>query len=214
MATNKITLAQIDEKIATFTTNRKALQGLAHEIAMLIMRHAAPKEVNDDCQGSGDCTRALKLTQQMPKSWAAQMENWFKTYSPIRVVTKNGKVGFDVAYKKLDKDAKITAWKLDEAAQNPFYELDEPEPATKELSFEQLVQLVQQLGKRIEKKAESNEIKATDIPSALAMAEKLSKIRFDRVTLEVPEANDDAPVDTASDMATLAQTLGATLKVA
>lgn len=193
MATNKITLKQIDDAIGTFTTNRKALQNLAHDIGMMILRHAAPKEVNDDCVGSGDCTRALKLMEQMPKSWAAQMDNWFRQYSPIIVVVKNKKCGFDPDYKKLSAKDKLDKWDLEGAAQNPFFELDEPEVTGKILDFNALLKLIEQQANRIKKNAEEGKIREEDIPSALAMADKLAKIKFTRVKVEKPAANDSAP---------------------
>lgn len=194
MSTNKITLAQIDKKITTFTTSRKSLQALGHEIAMMILRHAAPKEVSDDCVGSGDCTRALKLMAQMPKSWAAQMDNFFRLYSPIRVVVKNNKCGFDPAYKNLDKSERPSWWKLDEAAQNPFYELEEPEPTSKIKDFNVLLKMIEQQCNRIRKDAEEGKITEEDIPSALAMADKLSKIKFTRVKVNKPANDKGVPI--------------------
>lgn len=195
--TNKITLKQIDAEISTFVTSRKALQTHAHNIAMMILRHAAPAEVNDDCVGSGDCTRALKLVAQMPKSWAAQMEAWFKAFSPIRVVAKNNKCEFDPAYKKLAKTDKLEHWNLEEAAQTPFHELtDEPEVGGKILDFAALLKLIEQQASRIKKNAEEGKIREEDIPSALAMAEKLSKIKFTRVSTPKP-ANTDKPAPKA-----------------
>jgi len=190
MATNKITLAQIDAKIATFSTNRKALQFLAHDIAMLVLRHSAPKEVNDDCVGSGDCTRALALMEQMPKSWAAQMDNFFRLYSPIRVIVKNKKCGFDLDYKKLSAADKLTWWKLDQAAQNPFYELDEPDAKSSVLDFEALVKLIESTAKRIEKRVEAGEVKEDDVLSALDIAAKLKGLKIKRI--KPAPANEDA----------------------
>ncbi len=190
--TNKVTLAQIDEKIGLFTTNRKALQSLGHEIAMMILRHAAPVKVSPDCTGSGDCTRALKLMAQMPKSWAAQMDNWFRQFSPIRVVVKNNKCEFDPKYKKLAAEEKLSWWKLEEAAQTPFFELDEPEVAGKILDFNALLKLIEQQASRIRKNAEEGKIVESDIPSALAMADKLAAIKFTRVKPVSKPANSNA----------------------
>lgn len=192
MATNKITLAQIDAKIATFSTNRKALQTLAHDIAMMILRHAAPKEVSPDCVGSGDCTRALSLMEQMPKSWAAQMDNFFRLYSPIIVVTKNKKCGFNPDYKKLTAEEKLLVWKLDLAAQNPFYELEEPEAQSKVLDFEALVKMVEGMAKRLEKQAEEGKVAEEDIPSALALVTQLKGLKIKRVK-PAPANTNEAP---------------------
>jgi hypothetical protein len=184
-----VTLAKIDAQIASFTTNRNKLRELGHEIGMMILRHAAPKEVSDDCSGSGDCTRALKLMREMPKSWAAQMDNWFRQFSPIRVVVKNDKCEFDPAYKKLSKDDKLKAWRLEDAAQTPFYELDEPEVQGKPLDFMALVKMVEQLSKRIETRVEKGEVLEEDIPSALDIAKRLSGLKLKRIR---PASNDKA----------------------
>ena len=189
MATNKITLAQIDAKIATFSTNRKALQTLAHDIAMLVLRHSAPKEVNDDCVGSGDCTRALALMEQMPKSWAAQMDNFFRLYSPIRVTVKNKKCGFDLDYKKLSAADKLTWWKLDQAAQNPFYELDEPDAKSSVLDIEALIKLIESTAKRIEKRVEAGEVAEDAVLSALDIAAQLKGLKIKRI--KPAPANED-----------------------
>lgn len=129
----KVTSKQIDQNIALFTTNRDLLRQLAHDTAMMILHHAAPKTVNDDCSGSGDTTRALKLIKAMPKSWAEQMNVWFNTFSPIRVVHQRDTHGLCVKYKALVKDgmtpeekkagllAKDAHWKLAEAIETPFW---------------------------------------------------------------------------------------------
>ena len=192
--TNKITLAMIDEKIGTFTTNRKALQGLGHEILMLIFRHAAPKEVSEDCMGSGDCTRAIKLIKQMPKSWQVQAVNWFKAFTPVRVVVKNDKCEFDPAYKKLTKEEKLTWWKLEEANTTPFYELDEPDVKDNTLGFEALLKMVEGMAKRIEKRIEEGEVKEEDILTAKDVAARLKGFKIKRVKPK-PANSDDAGVN-------------------
>jgi hypothetical protein len=185
-----ITLAKIDAQIASFTTNRNKLQTLGHEVLMMILNHAAPKEAGPDASGSGDCTRALKLMREMPKSWAAQADNWLRQFSPIRVVVKNDKCEFDPAYKKLSKEDKLNVWRLEDAAQTPFYELDEPEVEGKTLDFMALIKMVEQLSKRIETRVEKGEVKEEDIPSALDIAKKLSGLKLKRINPN--KANDNA----------------------
>lgn len=188
-----ITLAAIDSKIGTFTTNRKALASLGHEIAMMIFMHAAPKEVSSDCNGTGDCTRALPLMQQLPKSWAAQMDNWLRLYTPIRVVVRNNKCEYDPAYKKLTAEEKLTWWKIEEANLNPFYELNKPDLEEKLLTFEELLKMVESMAKRIETRVKDNDVADEDKESALAMAATLRKVKFDRVKADnANEAGDEA----------------------
>lgn len=204
--TNAITLKQIDEQIATFTTNRKALAALGHNIGMMILRHAAPAEVNDDCQGSGDCTRALKLVKAMPKSWAAGMELWFKTYSPIRVVGKNDKCEFDPKYKKLSKEEKLTWWKLAEAAETTFLEMEPEVATTKVLTVEALLKLLEQQASRITKNVEEGKVAEADAPAALLMASDLvalSKKKY-RSAAKSKKNNKLAANDPAVDMANAA----------
>jgi hypothetical protein len=174
-----ITLKKIDSKIATFSTNRAKLQTLGHEIAMLVFMHAAPKAVSDDCSGTGDCTRALKLSKQMPKSWQTQLENWFKAYTPIRLVTKNDKCEYDSKYKgEADADVKLAFWKMAEANETPFYELDEPESASDPMTLEQILAMIPALAKRIESKADKGEVVADALPQARAIAKALSGLNF------------------------------------
>jgi hypothetical protein len=192
-----ITLKKIDDKIATFSTNRAKLQVLGHEIAMLIFMHAAPKQVSDDCSGTGDCTRALKLAKQMPKSWQTQLENWFKAYSPIRLVTKNDKCEYDPKYKaEKDVDAKLAYWKLAEANETPFYELDEPESATQVLTLEQILAMLPALAKRIDQKIEKNEVVDADKPQAALVSAAIKALNFARAKSIVTEgADNDANAD-------------------
>jgi hypothetical protein len=175
--TNRLTLKQIDGEITTFTTSRKALETHGHNIAMMILRHAAPAEVNADCSGSGDCTRALKLAQAMPKSWCAGLEEWFKLFSPIRVVTKNGKCEFDPAYKKLSKDEKLTWWKLEDAAMTSFIDLEpDMNSNAKPLDLAALLKLLERQADGLDKKAEDGKIVDHDVAIAVQMAAELRKL--------------------------------------
>jgi hypothetical protein len=175
--TNRITLKQIDGEILTFTTSRKALETHGHNIAMMILRHAAPAEVNDDCSGSGDCTRALKLAKAMPKSWTAGLEAWFKAFSPIRIVAKNDKCEFDPAYKKLSKEDKLAWWKLEEAAQTTFIDLEpEVEGKTKPLDMAALLALLTRQADSLDKKAEEGKVVDHDVAIATQIAAELRKL--------------------------------------
>ena len=185
-----ITLKKIDSKIATFSTNRAKLQTLGHEIAMLVFMHAAPKAVSDDCSGTGDCTRALKLAKQMPKSWQTQLENWFKLYSPIRLVTKNDKCEYDPKYKaEKDADVKLAFWKMAEANETPFFELDEPESASEPMTLEQILAMIPALAKRIESKADKGEIVADALPQAKAIAKALTGLNFASLNAKAKDAD-------------------------
>ena len=179
--TNRVTLKQIDKQIGTFSTNRVALQHLGHTIAMMIVYHCAPKEVSDDCQGSGDCTRMLKLASEMPKSWQAQLNDWSTAFTPIRFNVSNGKVGFDPKYRKLTAEEKLEWWKVAEAAETPFFDLAEPDVVAKAMTFEEMVKMVEQLGKRIAKKVENGDVPDDLIPTAEALSERLSSMKIVRI---------------------------------
>ena len=182
-----ITLKSIDKRIATFTTNRDKLRNDAHEIAMLILNHAAPKEAGPNAQGTGDCTRMLRLCEAMPKSWAEQMVAWAKKFSPIVVVVKNGKCQYSNEYKKLEDDSqKVAAWNLEGAAALPFYEATDEPDAKPILDFAALCKMVEGLSKRIAKKVEDGEVKPEDMESAKLIASRISSIKLTRA----PVAND------------------------
>lgn len=194
-----ITLKKIDDKIGTFTTNRDKLRTLADEIAAMIFYHAAPKEVGADCNGSGDCTRALKLMREMPKSWAEQMAAKFREYTPIRVVVKNDKCEYDPAYKKLSAEEKIAAWNMEAFMSTPFWEvMDEPEAAKDPKTLEELIAMVQSLGKRINTMAEDGKVSESDAETAKAMAERLVGFKFKRVK---PANNNNATDDSVKENA-------------
>jgi hypothetical protein len=161
---------------------------------MLIFMHAAPTQISDDCSGTGDCTRALKLAKQMPKSWQAQLENWFKMFTPIRLVTKNDKCEYDPKHKaEKDADAKLAFWKLAEANETPFYDLEEPEPATELLTLEKILEMLPALAKRIDNKIKDNKIVEDALPQAAIVSAALKALNFAQAkrTVEAAASNDD-----------------------
>lgn len=191
------TAAHIDAQIATFTTNRDTLRNLAHEIGMLVFYRAAPKAVGDDCSGVGDCTRALKLVDAMPKSWGDQMRAWFATVSPI--VVKGGKVGFDPRYKALTEN-KATAlrsdgtpwWNLELANSTPFYEMNDEKGEEDYKTFADILKLVPQLAARIKKMADEGKIAVNDKLSALNVADTLAGLTFTKVEAPANSNTNDA----------------------
>lgn len=197
-----ITLKKIDGEILSFSTNRDKLRDQASAIGLLIFYHAAPKEVSPDCQGSGDCTRAIKLVKAMPKSWAPQMQQWFKEFTPIRMNIGTDRCEFDPKYKKLDKADKLDWWKLEEASAVKWFELsEEPDVKTVIMSLSDLLKMAAQLGKRIEKIASDDDerrvIKPEDKEAALAFARLLEGIKIEPVKPATP-ANSDMPEEVAA----------------
>lgn len=192
--TAKTSVKKIDTAIASFVINRDKLKVQAHTIAMMVFMHAAPAAVSEDCGGTGDCTRAIKIVEALPKSWASQMTEWFKAFSPIRVVAKNGKCEYDPKYKTLTPEEKVLWWKISEANETPFYDFVEPEAADKVLDFAALVLMVQRLSKQIEKKVEEGKVAPEDIESAHAIARAVSGLDLKRV--KASAANDPATPET------------------
>lgn len=185
----KVTLKSIDKAIGTLATNITKARNQAHEIGMMIVYHAAPKSLSDDCNGSGDCTRMLKLLEVLPTSWQAQYQEWLKAFTPIRVNVKAGNVGFDPAYKKLEtQDEKDAVWDLESAASTPFFDFVK-EPEAKYYSFEDFIKMVSRIPATIEKRIKNGEVLDKDLPSVERVMQTLSTIRFERVK---SAENDDA----------------------
>lgn len=195
MTTNKITLKQIDERLGEVRRLGTEFNLYIHETALLIFRHAAPKEVNEDCQGSGDCTRAVRLVRAMPASMRRTMLiQWFHDFTPIRIkLSDHGdKCEFDPKYKKLSKEDKLSWWKAEEAAESPFHVLAEETPETKAFDFSAILKMVESLAKRIEKKLEKGEVPPEDVESAKAAASAIHGLHLVRVKKPEAPANDEA----------------------
>lgn len=190
------TLKKIDREIDKFATTAAAVNVMAHNIAMMIFRHAAPEAVGPDCQGTGDCTRAVRLVRAMPASFRrSMMVEWFRENTPIRIkLSENGdKCGYDPAYKKLSSDDKVKAWNLENANTVPFYEIAERTPEEKPFDFAAMLKTHEANIKRIETYIKKGRVPEADIPSAKAFVEKLAKVRVNRVS-----ANDTATEAKAS----------------
>lgn len=162
------TLKIIDKNIRSITTSAAKLNMLIHTTAMMVASHA--KE-------HGDCTRALTLVKAMPASMRRTMlVLWFNTYTPIRVVDKNDKVGI------LKENAKgYTPFDLEAGDLTPFFEIAEQNPEAGVYDFAELVQMVQRIGKQIEKKVEEGKVAPDDVESAKAIARTVAGLSFQRV---------------------------------
>jgi class 3 adenylate cyclase len=163
-----MSLKNIDKNIRAITTSAAKLNMLIHTTAMMVAAHA---------QEHGDCTRALSLVKAMPASMRRTMlVLWFNTYTPIRVIDKNDKVGI------LKETAKgYTPFDLEAGNQTPFFDLAEQNPETGVLDFDKLVALVARLGKTIDKRIDDGKVADEDVESAKAISRTLAGLRFDRV---------------------------------
>lgn len=163
-----MTLRKIDSNIRSIVTAANKVNGLIHETAVMVAEHA---------QAHGDCTRALALVKAMPASFRRTMlVLWFQTYTPIRIVLTNEKVGM------LKEQAKgFTPFDIEAGKETPWYDLAEQNAEKEPLDFDKLVALVAGLAKRIEKKLENGEIVPEDQASAKAIAAKLTGLDLKRV---------------------------------
>lgn len=179
------TLKNIDKAIAKFATTAAAVNVMAHNIAMMIFNHAAPEAVGPDCQGTGDCTRAVRLVRAMPASFRrSMMIEWFRDNTPIRIKLSDSgdKCEYDPAYKKLSTEDKVKAWNLENANTIPFYEIAERTPEEKPFDFAAMLKFVEATAKRVEGMIEKGRVPEADVPTAKALVEKLAKVRVTRVT--------------------------------
>lgn len=183
------TFKNIDKELSTFKLNRDALKSLAHTIAMMIIRNCAPKSVSADCEGSGNCSRALVLVNELPKSWRPMMCQFFAAYTPIRVIPVNDKCGLLDSYKKLaTQEEKDAAWKISEAEENPFFTIPEPDVADPtQVDFKKLVKMVEGVASRITSLLEENRVRDEDVASAQNIVNIVGNLHFSRVE---PPAND------------------------
>jgi hypothetical protein len=189
-----ITLKQIDTRIGDVRRLGVEFNQFIHETGLMIIRHAAPKAVSEDCQGSGDCTRAVKLVRAMPASMRRTMLiAWFQAYTPIRIkLSDNGdKCEFDPKYKKLSSEEKVKQWDIETAAETSFADMSEQVPEEKSYDFAALLKMVERLGGQITKKIEEGKVPEADIEAAKALARAVSSVKVERVA-PTASNNDEA----------------------
>ena len=187
--TRMTTLKQIDGAIAKFATSAAALNEQCHTVAMMIFRHAAPKDAGPDCEGTGDCTRAVKLVRAMPASFRrTMMIEWFAKNSPIRIKLGDSgdKCQYDPKYSKLSAAEKLACWNLERANSERFYELADKIPEVKVFNLAAMIRFVESIGKRIEKEVEKGAIPANDMDTALALQVKLQALSVTPVKPKKP----------------------------
>lgn len=203
--TNRITLSKIDGEIKSFTTNRDSLLAQAATIAMMIVYHAAPTDCSEDCNGSGDCTRAANLLSAMPKSWQVQYRTWLNDFTPIRVSSDGQKAGYAPEYHKLETaEEKLAMWDVQGAVETPFYEYSKEPTVEADFDFLKLKKVPDQMANRISKMIEKGRVPAEDIPSAEALVALLSALNVARVEpvadndTDSDESEEEAPVENAA----------------
>lgn len=188
------TSKEIRSEIKAFTTDRDALKSKAHSILMDILYHAAPKAVHQDAGGSGDATLALAMLKELPKSWAEQARQWLEEFSPIRAFPSRDVCGLADKYKALTtKEEKYTHWKLEEAAETPFYDFAR-EPDVVLIGTDKVIGWNVAQAKAWQKKIDENKLKEEAIEPTRRLIEALLSFN-----LSAPKkANDDQPVGEAA----------------
>lgn len=184
------TLKQIDGAIAKFATSAAALNDQCHAVAMMIFLHAAPKAVGPDCEGTGDCTRAVKLTRAMPASFRrTMMIDWFAKNTPIRMKLSDSgdKCQYDPKYAKLSPEEKLKCWNLENANSEPFHILADKTPEVKLFDLAAMIKFVESIGKRIDKEIEKGAVPANDIETARALQTKLLGVKVTPIKVKNPE---------------------------
>jgi len=193
----KITSKAIMDQIASFTTNRDKLMVQANTILRMIFMHAAPKEVGEDCNGTGDCTAATKLLAAMPTTWADGGRLWFEAVSPIRISSDGKSAGYDKKYTRIGDnpalspeqklEARLSWWKLEDANTHGFedYTRTNGGNGLRVLGFDDITKMVAQLAKRITDIADDENpttvVKPEDVLTAKAIAQTLAGLKFERV---------------------------------
>jgi hypothetical protein len=183
-----ITLKQIDSNIKRIATTGAKLNILIHETALAILVHAAPKDQGGE--GHGDVSRAQTLVMAMPASMRrTELIRWFTDYSPI--VVKNN----EDWNSKMHKPETVAGapnplyrpFNIEAATANPFYERANANPEREPMAFEDMVKMVERLGKRIEKQLEDGLVKEGDEESAKAVVRTIAGLKLERITGEPRE---------------------------
>lgn len=159
-----MSLKKIDAGIVSIARNAETMNADIQTIAVAILEHA---------QAHGDCTRALRLVQALPKSFRRNLLiTWFATYSPIGMNVNTGKVGFHKANSKLFrpfdiKTAKTVMW------------YNQPQQEAEDLPDTTIVDVreaVSKLVKRLQKKLDDGDVANDDIPAVRAKVEALTAL--------------------------------------
>lgn len=159
----------IDAGIAWVRATGKKFDGYVHLIACAIISHA--KE-------TGDCSRALKLVEAMPKSGRrSALIRWFTAFSPITVTfhpdVKKRRVGLrKVGMKNFNE------FNIDGARENPYYEWDKSEENALAalLGLGDFNENVIRLADRMEKSITDGKVKPEDTDAMVAKVAALRQV--------------------------------------
>lgn len=167
----------IDKNRASIRGNADKLNVLIHETAMMIIRHAAPKDAGGN--GFGDCSRAQMLLFDLPASFRRTMlRDWFHTFTPI--VVKDKAPEWNAKMHKPDSKL-FVEWDINGADAMPFYKMAEQVPEEKSYDLEALLKMVERLSSQIEKKVDEGKVKPEDVETAKALARAVKGLKVERV---------------------------------
>jgi len=157
-------LKAIDSNIKRISSNAQKLNELIHTTGVAIIAHAA---------ACGDCTRALKLVQAMPKSHRrGLLINWFAKYSPIGMNVTSGKVGLHKPEAKLYKP-----FDVDGAKANPFYEGEEAEKEDlPDTTLEAANKMIFAVASKLQKALDNGTVAANDRDAVVERIADLKRI--------------------------------------
>jgi hypothetical protein len=167
----------MQDRFAKITTDYAKINTYVHDTAVMIAEHA--KE-------HGDCSTAQGLVMAMPASARREMLIlWFKLFTPIVVKNED-----DWTAKMHKEGTKLfVPFDIEAGKAKPFYELANENKERGPMTLEELLALVPQLAKRINKKIEDGEVSDEALPTAEALAAQLSKLNVKTVK---PKASNDA----------------------
>ncbi len=155
-------LKTIDSNIGLILKSGAELNDLIQNTAVGILLHA---------EKHGDCTRALKLVQAMPKSFRRNLLiGWFATYSPIGMNVTTGKCGLHREGSKL-----YNPYDVKQAAITPWY--NQPQTAAEDLvdtTVADVKEATSRLAKRYQKKLDAGEVANDDFAAVTALVATLT----------------------------------------
>lgn len=184
--------SEVRNAIKVVIASAGQLQTTIHELSLECMEHAMEH---------GDVTLADLIVKELPKGQRVEaLKTWFETFSPIRW-NGSGEVG------QLKREARaFTPYDIEQASAKPYYELTK-EKVQRELTLEQLVNIVNGLAKRIDKAEENGTIGAGENVNAMrTYVDNLNKVKLPaNIAQATPtpaaEAEEDADIEYEEDNA-------------
>lgn len=166
-----MTVKTLEKRIDAIAKTGAALQAEIHAVAIECLKHAY---ADGDKTKGGDVTLTERLFKALPKAIdRSAFLTWLYAFSPIRTNGDQSKWGM------VKETAKGYApFDIEGADAKPFYEFTK-KPTPNQLTFEQIVQMVARLEKRLDKIAKGEETDVApdlDLKAVAALRDKLAKV--------------------------------------